>query len=160
MCALVLWHCAPPPLISNTILWSPTGGKRILWNSGSESWAGSCAGFNGNHHHQMEEARLDFIVASDAPELGARVTKIKGEVNPFWHAGPCYSSERALFNGICHAMRNMSGFWENWSRHDICYKHHKQCLCKISYRTRNQINDTFLFQNRVKVVGEVLEKWN
>ena len=26
--------------------------------------------------------------------------------------------------------------------------------------TRNQINDTFLFQNRVKVVGEVSEKWN
>ena len=24
--------------------------------------------------------------------------------------------------------------------------------------TRNQINDTFLFQNRVKVVGEVSEK--
>ena len=58
----------------------------------------------------MEEARLDFIVASDAPEHGARVTKNKGEVNPFWHAGPYYSSERALFNGICHAMRNMSGF--------------------------------------------------
>ena len=30
------------------------------------------------------------------------------------------------------------------------------------YMTRNQINDTFLFQNRVKVkvVGEVSEKWN
>ena len=32
----------------------------------------------------------------------------------------------------------------------------------ILYMTRNQINDTFLFQNRVKVkvVGEVSEKWN
>ena len=106
----------PPPLISNTILWSPTGGKRILWNSGSESWADTCAGFNGNHHHQMEVACLDFIVASDAPQLGARVTKIKGKVNPFWHAGPYYSSERALFDGICRGMRNMSGFWENESQ--------------------------------------------
>ena len=58
----------------------------------------------------MAEARLDIIVASDAPQLGARVTKIKEKANPFWHAGPYYSSERALFNGICHAMRNMSGF--------------------------------------------------
>ena len=32
----------------------------------------------------------------------------------------------------------------------------------LLYMTRNQINDTFLFQNRVKVkvVGEVSEKWN
>ena len=35
-------------------------------------------------------------------------------------------------------------------------------LRKLRYMTRNQINDTFLFQNRVKVkvVGEVSEKWN
>ena len=33
---------------------------------------------------------------------------------------------------------------------------------QLIYMTRNQINDTFLFQNRVKVkvVGEVSEKWN
>ena len=28
----------------------------------------------------------------------------------------------------------------------------------IYYMTRTQINDTFLFQNRVKVVGDVSEK--
>ena len=38
----------------------------------------------------------------------------------------------------------------------------EECTNYVLHKTRNQINDTFLFQNRVKVkvVGEVSEKWN
>ena len=38
----------------------------------------------------------------------------KGEVNPFWDAGPYKSSEQALLNGVGSTMCSLPGFWENW----------------------------------------------
>ena len=83
--------------------------------------------------------------------------QIKGEVNPFWHAGPYYSSEQALFNGICHAMRNMSGFWENWSQsHNVKQnKTHasENCSTDSSYQIESvpptAVSDQLVFKFRL-----------
>ena len=52
------------------------------------------------------------------------------------------------------------GFCEGVFSRERLRRHHWSCPGSLN-RTRTQINDTFLFQNRVKVkvVGEVSEKW-
>ena len=67
-------------------------------------------------------------------------TRYQRGSKPLWHAGPYYSSELALFNGICHAMRDMSGFWENWSQnHNLKKKKKDPCIWKLFRRQQFQI---------------------
>ena len=61
-------------------------------------------------NHLDDKCGLSSIILMD--------NVVKGEVNPFWHAGPSNSSEWVLFSGISHSMRNMPGLWENRPKSD------------------------------------------